>query len=90
MSDDLAMGDIDRDTLVLSASIAAGTGAVYLSYGLTQTSTDSGDYDRDIYTLVYNYPLSPKLDLYAAFSSDDPDWVEQSGTTLGFGGRFRF
>lgn len=90
MSDDLAMGDIDRDTLVLSASIAAGKGAVYLSYGITQTSTDTGDFDRDIYTLVYNYPLGPKLDLYAAFSSDDPDWAEQSGTTLGFGGRFRF
>ena len=90
MSDDLAAGDIDRDTLVLSASLAAGKGAVYLSYGMTQTSTAAGDYDRDIYTLVYNYPLGPKLDLYAAFSSDDPDWAEESGQTLGFGGRFRF
>lgn len=90
MRDDLATGDIDRDTLVLSASIAAGSGALYLSYGLTETSTDSSDFDRSIYTIVYNLPLSKETDLYAAFTSDDPDGVEQKGRTLGFGGRYRF
>jgi predicted porin len=90
MSDDKVSGDIDRDTLVLSASIALGKGAIYLGVGLTDTSTDMGDYDRTIYTLMYNLPLSKKLDLYAGYTSDSPDNVEQDGKTLGFGGRFRF
>lgn len=90
MRDDLAAGNIDRDTLVLSASIAAGKGAIYLGVGLTKTSTDAGDYDRKVYTLMYNLPLSKKLDLYAGYTNDDPDGVEQTGQTLGFGGRFRF
>lgn len=90
MRDELAVGDIDRDTLVLSASIAAGSGAFYLSYGLTETSTDSGDLDRSIYTIVYNLPLSKETDLYAGFTSDDPDGVEQKGRTLELGGRYRF
>lgn len=90
MSDDKVSGDIDRDTWVLSASIAAGKGAVYLGVGFTDTSTDSGDYDRTIYTVMYNLPLSKKLDLYAGYTSDSPDGVEQDGQTLGLGGRFRF
>lgn len=90
MQDDLAMGDIDRDTLVLSASLAVGKGAIYLGYGLTQTSTEADDYDRSIYTLMYNLPLSKKLDFYAGYTSDDPELAEESGQTLGLGGRFRF
>lgn len=90
MKDDLAGGDIDRDTLVLSASIAVGKGAIYLGVGLTQTSTDMGDYDRKIYTLMYDLPLSKKLELYAGYTSDSPDGVEQDGQTIGLGGRFRF
>jgi predicted porin len=90
MRDELAFGDIDRDTLVLSASIAAGPGALYLSYGFTETSVDDADTDRSIYTLVYNLPLGKETDLYAGFTSDDPDGVEQKGRTLGLGGRYRF
>ena len=90
MRDELVLGDIDRDTLVLSASLPAGSGAFYLSYGFTDTSSDSGDYDRNIYTLVYNLPLSKATDLYAGFTSDDPDGAEQKGRTLGLGGRYRF
>lgn len=90
MSDDLVTSDIDRDTLVLSASIAAGPGAVYLGYGFTDTSADTGDFDRNIYTLAYNLPLGKDADLYAAYTSDAPDGVEQDGQTLGFGGRYRF
>lgn len=90
MSDDKVSGDIDRDTWVLSASIAAGKGAIYLGVGFTDTSADMGDYDRTIYTVMYNLPLSKKLDLYAGYTSDSPDGVEQDGQTLGFGGRFRF
>lgn len=90
MSDDLAAGDIDRDTFVLSASIAAGKGSIYLGFGLTKTSTDAEDYDRTIYTLMYNLPLSKKLDLYAGYTNDDPELAEQTGQTLGLGGRFRF
>jgi predicted porin len=90
LRDELATGDIDRDTLVLSASIAAGPGAVYLSYGLTETSTATDEYDRNIYTLVYNLPLTSQFDTYAAYTSDDPDLAEQTGHTLGIGARFRF
>ena len=90
MSDAKVSGDIDRDTLVLSASIAAGKGAVYLGVGLTTTSTDMSDYDRTIYTVMYNLPLSKNLDLYAGYTSDSPENVEQDGKTLGLGGRFRF
>jgi predicted porin len=90
LRDELATGDIDRDTLVLSASIAAGPGSVYLSYGLTETSTATDEYDRNIYTLVYNLPLTSQFDTYAAYTSDDPDLAEQTGHTLGVGARFRF
>ena len=82
--------DIDRDTLVLSASIAVGKGAIYLGYGHTKIDTDSSDYDRNIYTLMYNLPLSKKLDLYFGYTSDDPEWTEKTGQTFGIGGRFRF
>lgn len=90
MRDELVMGDIDRDTLVLSASLPVGSGAFYLSYGFTDTSSADGDADRHIYTLVYNLPLTKEADLYAGFTSDDPDGVEQKGRTLGLGGRYRF
>jgi predicted porin len=90
MSDDFVGGDKDRDTFVLSASVPLGKGAVLLGAGLTKTSTDMGDYDRSIYTIMYDLPLSKQLELYAGFTSDDPDNAEQTGRTLGFGGRFRF
>ncbi len=90
MDDNFVAGDTDRDTLVLSASIAAGPGAVYLGYGFTDTSSDAGDTDRNIYTLAYNYPLGKDADLYAAYTSDDPEATEQTGHALGLGGRYRF
>ncbi len=90
LSDELSGGDIDRDSLVLSAAIAAGPGALYLSYGYSDISTELIDRKRHIYTLVYNLPLGPKGDIYAGVCSDDPDAVEQQGRTLGVGGRFRF
>ncbi len=90
MSDDFASGDKDRDTFVLSASIPVGKGAILLGAGLTKTSTDADDYDRSIYTIMYDLPLSKQLELYAGFTTDDPDNVEQTGRTLGLGGRFRF
>jgi len=90
LRDDLPTGDIDRDTLILSANIAAGPGAVYLGYGYTETSTATDDYDRNIYTLVYNLPLTSQFDTYAAYTSDDPDLAEQTGHTVGVGARFRF
>ena len=81
---------IDRDTLVLSASIAVGKGAIYLGYGYTKIDTDGSDYDRNIYTIMYNLPLSKKLDLYVGYTNDDPEWTEKTGQTFGLGGRFRF
>lgn len=90
LRDDLTTGDIDRDSLILSAAIAAGPGAVYLGYGYAETSTTTDDYDRSIYTLAYNLPMTSQFDIYAAYTSDDPDGVEQSGHTLGLGARFRF
>lgn len=90
MSDDFASGDKDRDTFVLSASIPVGKGAILLGAGLTKTNTDADDYDRSIYTIMYDLPLSKQLELYAGFTTDDPDNVEQTGRTLGLGGRFRF
>lgn len=82
--------DIDRDTLVLSASIAVGKGAIYLGLGHTTIDTEGSDYDRNIYTLMYNLPLSKKLDLYFGYTSDDPEWTEETGQVLGAGGRYRF
>ena len=82
--------EIDRDTLVLSASIPVGKGSIYLGYGYTKVDTDSSDYDRNIYTIMYNLPLSKMLDLYAGYTNDDPEWTEETGQTLGVGGRFRF
>lgn len=90
MQDDLEGADIDRDTLVLSASIAAGPGAIYLGYGFTRASSAGSDTDRSVYSAVYNLPLSPEADLYAGAASDDPDGVAQKGHTLGIGGRYRF
>lgn len=90
LRDDLATGDIDRDTLVLSASIAAGPGAVYLGYGYSEISTALAEYERNIYTLAYNLPLTSQFDIYSAYTSDDPDMVEQTGHTVGIGARFRF
>lgn len=90
MSDDFVGGDKDRDTFVLSASVPLGKGALLLGAGLTQTDTEMGDYDRSIYTIMYDLPISKQLELYAGFASDDPDNAEQTGRTLGFGGRFRF
>lgn len=90
MRDDLAAGDVDRDTFVLSASIPAGSGSVYLAYGYTDVSVTGGDFERDIITLMYNLPLTSQFDLYAGFTSDDPEGVEQTGQTLGAGARFRF
>ena len=90
MSDSLAAGDIDRDTLVASASIAVGSDALYLSIGSTKTSTPLLDYDRKIFSAVYNHPLGKSVDLYIAFANDDPELAEQTGQTFGIGGRFRF
>jgi predicted porin len=90
MRDNLVAGDIDRDTFVLSGSFAVGKGSIYVGLGLTQTDTGSSNYDRKIYTIMYDLPLSKKLELYAGYTSDDLDGAEQNGQTLGLGGRFRF
>lgn len=90
ISDDLTTGDIDRDAWVLSASLAAGKGAFYLSAGTSTSSMGGKDYDRTIFTIMYDLPLSKKCELYFGFTNDSPDGAAQDGQTLGAGARFRF
>jgi predicted porin len=84
-----------HDGFQIGASSRVGPGDVLFSYGRTKSSASAGSDSRNVFALGYDYRLSKRTDVYAAFYKDGgyssltPAW---NGTIqrLGFGVRHQF
>jgi predicted porin len=78
------------DTIQAGASAQIGTGSVLASWaGTRRRPTDGGDIRWSTVALGYDYPLSKRTDVYAAWRYDTMT-SESSGNSLGAGIRMRF
>ncbi len=81
---------VTDDTAQLGASVPAGAGSILLSWAGTRRRPASGAAIRwTTAALGYDYPLSKRVDLYAAYRFDDITGVS-SGSSVGAGLRVRF
>jgi predicted porin len=84
-----------HDGFQLGASAPVGPGSVLFSYGRTKSSDKNVSDSRNVYALGYDYNLSKRTDVYAAFYKDGgysklaASW-NGSIQRIGFGVRHRF
>ncbi|MCA3644256.1 MAG: porin [Burkholderia sp.] len=82
--------DVTDDTVQVGASTRIDTGSVLLSWAGTRRRPVIGSAIRwSTYALGYDYPLSKRTDIYAAWRYDTITHVS-SGNSLGAGVRMRF
>ncbi|CAB3747993.1 porin [Paraburkholderia solisilvae] len=86
--DSITTGDVGIDTGQLGFSIPVGVGRILGSDAYSKSSGNSSVY-RNTWALSYDYPLSKRTDLYAAFLSDRASRMS-TGTTIGGGIRTTF
>jgi len=86
--DSVASGDVGINTGQLGVSIPVGTGAILASDAYSKSEGGSTVY-RNTWAIGYDYPLSKRTDIYAAFLSDRASRLS-SGDTLGAGIRTTF
>lgn len=86
--DRVTTGNIGIDTGQLGFSIPVGVGRILGSDAYSKSSGASAVY-RNTWAIGYDYPLSKRTDLYAAFLSDRASRLS-SGFTLGGGIRTAF
>jgi predicted porin len=78
------------DTVQLGASVRAGLGSLMVSWaGTRRRSADEANIHWSTAALGYDYPVSKRTDLYAAYRYDTITGVS-SGSSLGAGLRVRF
>ncbi len=73
----------------IGASVPLGRGALLASYGDAATTSAGSDSSRRTFALGYDYSLSKRTDLYAAYLQDRASGVS-TGHTLATGMRLRF
>lgn len=73
------------NTYQLGASIVAGQGHVLVSYAYTGSNVD-----HKTLSVAYDYDLSKRTDLYAAYMNDDANAYADTIKSLGLGIRHRF
>ncbi|PRG58082.1 porin [Burkholderia multivorans] len=82
--------DLTDDTVQVGASAQVGTGSVLASWAGTRRRPQQGsDVRWSTVALGYDYPLSKRTDVYAAWRYDTMSSVS-SGNTLGAGIRMKF
>ncbi len=81
---------INDDTVQVGASVAAGQGSVLLSWAGTRRHEADGTHgDWSTVSLGYDYPLSKRTDVYAAWRLDSVSG-SSDGNSVGVGIRTRF
>lgn len=84
-----AAGDIRHVNGQAGASVPVGPGNVLISYAYARTKNNNADFRRNTAGLAYDYLLSKRTDLYAAYFYDK--LTNQShADTVGIGMRHRF
>lgn len=84
----IVTGNVNMNTGQLGVSVPLGTGSVLASYAYTKSSGAS-NVRRNTWAVGYDYPLSKRTDVYAAYLNDKISGLS-SGNTLGGGVRLRF
>jgi len=84
-----ASGDIKHANGQIGASVPIGAGSVLASYAYDKTENSLGSFKRNTAALAYDYNLSKRTDVYAAYYWDKITGVEH-GDTFGVGVRHKF
>lgn len=82
-------GDIRHTNAQLGASVPLGAGNVLLSYAYGRTKHGTNDFSRNTTAIAYDYNLSKRTDLYAAYFYDKLT-SQSHGEAFGVGMRHRF
>ncbi|KAI3596180.1 Outer membrane porin [Cupriavidus necator H850] len=84
-----ASGDIKHTNGQVGASVPIGAGNVLASYAYGKTENAIGDFKRNTFAVAYDYNLSKRTDVYAAYYYDKITGIEH-GDTFGVGVRHKF
>ncbi|NUA31405.1 porin [Cupriavidus basilensis] len=84
-----ATGDIKHTNGQVGASIPVGNGNVLVSYAYDKTKNSVADFKRNTAGLAYDYNLSKRTDVYAAYFYDKLS-DQSHGDSFGVGMRHRF
>ncbi|QET02355.1 MULTISPECIES: porin [Cupriavidus] len=82
-------GDIKHTNGQVGASVPVGAGAVLATYAYGKTENAVADFKRNTFALAYDYNLSKRTDLYAAYYYDKVTGIEH-GDSFGVGIRHKF
>lgn len=84
-----AFGDIKHTNGQIGASVPIGAGNLLASYAYDKTTNSQSSFKRNTFALAYDYNLSKRTDVYAAYYYDKITGIEQ-GDTFGIGVRHKF
>ncbi|CAG9179410.1 porin [Cupriavidus pinatubonensis] len=82
-------GDLKHTNGQIGASVPVGAGNVLVSYSYDKTKNDVTDFKRNTAAIAYDYNLSKRTDVYAAYYYDKRNDAEH-GDTFGVGMRHKF
>jgi len=82
-------GDIKHMDGQAGVSVPVGAGNVLASYGYVKTLNEVASFKRNTFAVAYDYNLSKRTDLYAAYFYDKITGLEH-GDTFGVGMRHKF
>lgn len=82
-------GDIKHVNGQFGASVPIGAGSLLASYAYDKTDDSLGDFKRNTFAVAYDYNLSKRTDVYAAYYYDKITGIEH-GDTFGVGVRHKF
>ena len=82
-------GDIKHVNGQFGASVPIGAGSLLASYAYDKTDNSLGDFKRNTFAMAYDYNLSKRTDVYAAYYYDKITGIEH-GDTFGVGVRHKF
>ncbi|CAG9186310.1 porin [Cupriavidus pinatubonensis] len=82
-------GDLKHTNGQVGMSVPVGAGSVLISYVYDKTKNDVTDFKRNTAAIAYDYNLSKRTDVYAAYYYDKRNDAEH-GDTFGVGMRHRF
>jgi predicted porin len=84
-----ASGDIKHTNGQFGASVPIGAGSLLASYAYDKTENSVSDFKRNTFAVAYDYNLSKRTDVYAAYYYDKITGIEH-GDTFGVGMRHKF
>ena len=84
-----ASGDIKHTSGQIGASVPIGAGSLLASYGYAKAENNVDDFKRNTFAIAYDYNLSKRTDVYAAYFYDKITGAEH-GDSFGVGIRHKF